>query len=237
MKLDIIYKWLLLLLVTIHFLALLLLFFCSRKQVNVDMCYDGQNLPHSAVNGEWLAQLTPQHDISFSDIKELVERSIVVRIKVLEERHDIHPLIKREYYLDHIFSIYRAEILEIYFIRKNTDFLPEIGRIIEFSQVKRIVGEVHRRNWFESIEPPTDIFPPVRLPVLVGDELVLFFSQIPSSFFLNPINGTYRYSPDKSIEGNRAFENVNEHNNLILTEEDLLRISEMFPMYQPNDES
>jgi hypothetical protein len=216
-----------LILLLISFIAFLLF---DNRPLYDPYYYDAQDLPQNAVNGKWLAQLTSQNDTGLHIVQQSAVKNTVVRVQILEERHEIHPYIEREYWLDHIFSIYCAEVLEIYtggvhFSARGLD----VGDTVEFAQIKRIAGR-DRQRWFEHTSPPTfigNMYSPVRLPISIDDELVVFLKNHPPRF-LNPINGVYRYSSQESSEGNRAFESVNEHNSLILTEEDLAYISEMF---------
>lgn len=180
--------------------------------------FDSQDLPPSAINGDWLAMLTP-HPTNRFGVERLAERGIVVRVRVLDESYDTLSHIVGDYFMFHLFSIYQAEVLEIYVNHLDFGiFTPDVGGTLEFSQIKRIVGRC-RENWFEAVSPPTNIFPPVRLPISEGDELVLFLSGLSSSrSVINPINGVYRYAPEQNTEGNRVFESLNEHCGLVLTE-------------------
>jgi hypothetical protein len=221
--------------VALSLLGFFALYFLSSRDPYARL-FDSQDLPPGAVNGEWLEILTPwfeihspQYAATIEGIEKLAELGIVVRVRVLEERHDTLGNIRSEYYWNHLFSIYAAEVLEVYANQRN--FFGEIeyiGERLEFAQIQRIVGRC-RERWFDpSFAKPVPSFapfPPARVPIETGDELILFLSNNRRPF-LNPFNGVYRYSPEQSAEGNRVFINVNEHNDLILTEADLLRLRE-----------
>jgi hypothetical protein len=214
----------------LYFASLLFLIFHRANQPHNDPyanLHDSQDLPSRAIDGTWLASLT-SHTPSLAGGEWTSTQNFFARVKVLEERHDTHPHIRHEYYYDHIFSIYRAEVLEIYDIRSDLwVYPPEVGEIMEFAQIKRIVGR-ERERWFEFLGPPTNLFPPVRVPVFEGDKLILRLSGLNRPQFLNPVSGAYRYSPEQSTQGNRVFESLNKHCGLVLTEMELARISEMF---------
>jgi hypothetical protein len=148
-----------------------------------------------------------------------------VRVKVLDNGRETIAPFRSEYYLEHKFSKYQAEILEIYV--NSPRGVLEHERTVEFAQIRRIVGPC-RESMFtddEDYVPYSVLFPTVRVPINKGDELVLFLGSPPR--ILNPFNGAYRYCPKESTEENRAFVSINEYNDLILTETDLIRFREI----------
>jgi len=191
--------------------------------------FDSQDLPPGAVNGEWLELKTSRYDTTLSGIEKLSKTSIVVRVRVTGERRDRHTTVTGQYYWNHLFSFYAADVLEVY--TKHYDSFGEIVSMperLEFAQIQRIVEE-SRKRWFDPSfadpEPHFAPFPPVRVPINIGDELILFLNSRWQPIF-NPFNGAYRYCPETSTEENRAFVSVNEYNDLVLTESDLIRIRE-----------
>lgn len=115
-------------------------------------------------------------------------------------------------------------------------------------QLWRIQRDQRRRG---SFTPNRTLVYDTWIPLSVGDDLILFLvygwwplhSVIPHTvrvagqgsswlshyFISNPIQGAYRYTPAELRGGdeNFAFEPVNPHNNLILTQADLLRFREL----------
>ncbi|MCL2456077.1 MAG: hypothetical protein FWD19_00840 [Defluviitaleaceae bacterium] len=191
--------------------------------------FDSQDLPPRAVDGTWLEAITAKRDTTLSGVEKLAERNVIVRVKVLDNGREIIKPFRSEYYMEHEFSKYQAEILEIYVNtpERFTRHIREDKKTIEFAQIKRIVGQSRERVFTddEDFVPDGILFPSVRVPIEKGDELVLFFGSPPR--ILDPFNGAYRYCPEKSTEENRAFVSVNEYNDLILTEADLIRIREL----------
>jgi len=204
-------KILIILFLTLVFLSIAMLIIRSRLL----------GLPSGAVNGEWSARaVAEQHPIIADSFEQLLEiKPDVVRVRVLNSRSESIPILQREFNVNHIFTIYEIEVLEVY--RGNMD----TGKIVEIMQVERLRG----RNLisFNFFRPQH-----IRIPISVGCEYILFFSYTSRiiqlwPYQVHPIQGIYHYTPEYMRAGynNWTFESVNEHNNLVLTERDLLRIS------------
>ena len=124
-----------------------------------------------------------------------------------------------------------------------------VGDIIEVRQIKKYGCHTYRgRNASGIFEPSeVDLVHRTWVPFSIGDDLILFlgaemhlnrptgWQEIPIEEWSynwihyrvqNPIQGVYYYTPEELRGGqeNWVFEPVNPHNNLTLTEADLLMI-------------
>jgi len=187
-------------------------------------------LPLGATNGEWAARFISERYLYLpSSIDELATRfPYIVRVEVYSARDETPHTDLR-----HIFTVYNLRVLEVY----SGDV--EIGEILTAMQIKRLVGS-ERMLWAEPTffrEAGENPLRPefIRNSIYVGEELILFLPFIRIGWDLlshwpqrlPTVQGLYRYTPPEVRAGheNWVFESVNEHNNLVLTEKDLLRIA------------
>lgn|GEM_PF-3741518 len=181
------------------------------------------DMPPGAINGEWLRrskeQVAERNPEIFDRCHYVLAEQIVIRIQVLSE--EVEPF---RHYWDEpgmlrfrttLFSLYTAEILEVY----TASRLFSVGDTMEFAQMQRYVGGGDRGR----------IRRRVRLPISEGDELVLILSSIrphsPQGLFLLPETFTEGYRIERN--GYTRFETIFPYSQFALTEQDLLRISEI----------
>ena len=202
-----------------------------------------QDLPSGAVNGEWSIQAL-ESGISMSEsIEQLATRvEYVVRAKIIDERYRVVNNGPVGYRVPYLYSIYELQILDVY----KGDVA--VGDIIAISQ--RAMTWRQTENYSDEYGFLREGQMYIRLPLEVGDDLILFlsfvetFSQgetgiilttpgsgvIPPSdktnmWIFNRVQGIYRYTPQELRDNdNWVFEPVNPHNNLVLTEADLQQL-------------
>jgi len=198
------------------------------------------DLPSGAVNGEWSIQALESGFSMSEGIDQLAARvEYVVRVEIIDERYKVINTGPARYRNPHLYSIYKLQILDVY--KGNV----AIGDVIEISQR----AMTWRRPESYSDEQRGYHFAYIRLPLEVGDDLILFLSFIetfhqsetgsalitggsiiiPSDktnmWIFNRVQGIYRYTPQELRDNdNWVFEPVNPHNNLVLTESDLQQL-------------
>lgn len=190
------------------------------------------DLPQEAVNGEWSEiVVTERIGTIHNSIYELEEASThVVRAEIVSVRNRV-MYAGLDYPHPRVYSIYRLNIQCVYSGEIDEDSQIEIMQIKRLRRHCLIVLG-HNRSADRWDSRPHFI----RIPLSVGDELILFLRHINRPFNLpldelwsfHPIQGIYRYTPLEYRENhdNWAFESVNYHNNLTLTVADLKRIKE-----------
>jgi len=195
-------------------------------------------LPIGAANGEWSAQAVEQgHPSLFDSIDEMtvVSRRVVRGeiIGITQERIALpygERLGRPAPNTNHVYTVYQFKVLEIYRELEHIRGWFPIGEVLNIAQVSRL----ENTNTFPPNYPDDVPVHYIRLPLHVGDELILFidnhwppllsYQRIAFTAF-HPIQGAYRYTSKEHRTGdNWIFESVNEHNNLVLTEQDLERI-------------
>jgi len=203
-----------------------------------------RDLPRGALNGEWAAwAVTEGHPRLADSIEDLSSQSrYIVRVRIIDEREEALGWggTARVY---NLYSIYQLEILDVYKgnmpVGDNMEFMQFYRRAAVVLEQRQFTTGERRPRYRRPTKPPTtvDEIPLgfIRLSFEVGDELILFLGgsamgiRSRPSMLLNPIQGAYRYTPQELRTGeNWIFESINEHNNLTLTEADLLLIRERF---------
>ena len=177
------------------------------------------DLPKGAVNGEWSAMAVAEgHPGLFENIEELTRRAVhVIAVEVLDKRTE--AALQRDLYVDHLFTVYTVKVLEVYKGRLKREDIWSI------KQIERLEGDSRQKV----MQYDNVILRYIRVPISIGDKLILFIDDPwGRSSLLRTVQGIYRYTPAEVRAGhdNWVFESVNEHNNLIFTEADLLRIIE-----------
>ena len=200
-----------------------------------------RNLPPGATNGRWSARIVGGVPHEPHDLERIIQRNMnVVRVEVLSEnRWNIFRFRSGHITYRDIHSVYDVKILDVF---SGENF--EIGDVRDVHQIQRMVGE--SRSHFR----PTGFLRRttnydsrwVRIPINIGDDLILVlnYDDIGWRFMpltLDTIWGVYRYKPQEARNDyvNWAFEPVNQHNNLILTEEDLWWLKERRELSVSND--
>jgi len=208
------------------------LFLLSRPSTppNEIQFYD---LPAGAIDGTWSSKAVSDGRNLNNNIERLTLRSsYIVRAKIIDERYEVVTDSWHVPSVPILYSFYRLKVLDV--------FKGEIGvgSYIEISQIKGTRNPVNRyrcsMDGYVRIEF-------IRVPLNVGDDLILFLRYVNKSIVstdetsrdtmtvgrFHPIQGVYHYTPLKErTHDNWVFESVNEHNNLVLTEADLLWILE-----------
>jgi len=174
-----------------------------------------------------------EHSRLFGSIEEMSSSAdIVVKVEIIEERHEIHSMGDSVLTEDE-YSVYRMEVLQVY---KGH---ARVGAVIEMLQFNRLQVEgrfssAPDMHGFD-IGHTQDDWPYrfsidlIRLPLQEGEQLILFLnSQVGLSytflyatiryglgntyFLANPIQAAFRYP---------SLESVNNYNNVSLTQDDL----------------
>jgi len=209
----------------------MLFFFSSIRRANVVVFHD---MPLGAVNGEWSAQIIAEGGGLNNDIEQLASHvSNVVRAEIIAVRDETVSIGGDPHHkMPYIYSFYSLRVIDIF----KGDV--EIDDIIEISQIRKR-GFTRQMHWPENPQVQVEY---IRLSLEVGDDLILFINPVEASRFrggmtiedveftwiFDRIQGIYRYTPAniRTAHDNWVFESVNEHNNLTLTEMDLLQILE-----------
>ncbi|MCL2357754.1 MAG: hypothetical protein FWC70_11505 [Defluviitaleaceae bacterium] len=193
--------------------------------------------PPGALNGEWSASLVAAgHRSLVSCTDELAsDADAVIRAEITGRSYEIINIGLPGYRSPYQYTVYQLRVLDVY----KGDI--EIFDIIETLQLKRR-------------SRPTGVYSmnmqQIRLPLETGDDLILFLNfyevyfspgttDLASRFALsdreqmwtfNPIQGVYCYAPAniRAGYGDWTFKSINAHNNLTLSEQDLLRIAERY---------
>jgi len=193
-----------------------------------------RDLPLGATNGDWSAKaVRTGHPHLFYSIEHLAERvPNILRVQVISSS-DRMLFSARGPEWRHVFTVYTLRVLDVF----KGDIEKE--SYIEARQIRSIAMGDDRRRGRTHILPKEayhfgrDYPSYIRIPIEIEDDLILFlhdprrsegFPAIPPRILT--IQGVYRYTP-KEVRvryDNWMFESVNEHNNLILTEKDLLQI-------------
>jgi hypothetical protein len=185
--------------------------------------------PSAASNGEWAERaITEGHKTLRDSLEQLKNHSThVVRAEIISERTEIIYYGKPGYQVPHVYSVYRLKILDVFMGEAKE------GEYIEILQGKR---RQHRfcPNAYENRDVNLIDADFIRLPLSVGDDLILFLQYHENAFFItvdeywhfNTLQGLYYYTPAeiRAECENWVFESVNEYNNLVFTEADLLRL-------------
>jgi len=185
------------------------------------------DLPLGATNGEWSERAVADGRELLESIEARSDRGRgVIKGEILSER-DERLMLFTDGGPHNLHTVYEVKVLYTY--RGNF----ETGDIIEIQQISQLCGQRQRIAGYPDGYISVRY---IRLPLYVGDDLIIFLSDWPQVVTLNrrntlsfhSIQGLYRYTPLELRDNsdNWIFESVNEHNNLTLTEADLKHIRE-----------
>ncbi|MCL2357755.1 MAG: hypothetical protein FWC70_11510 [Defluviitaleaceae bacterium] len=185
------------------------------------------DLPDESINGEWSARAVEAgYRRLHNNIDELGQSSShVVRGEIVSVRNRV-VYAGIDYPVPAVHSFYRLKVSDVYMGNIEQDI------IIKIMQIKRLTDGGMSSLRHSTADGGFNVNM-IRLPLSVGDDLILFLTLAEYHFFLNlnelwrfnSIQGVYRYAPENIRAGcdNWVFESVNAHNNLTLTVADLRR--------------
>ena len=224
---------LLLILFMFHLTRLFMAIYFSNHNNIANITF--HDIPIGATNGEWTALAVAEGIGVHENIEQLVSSvSYIIRGEIIDQKErGVGIGLPADRMIAYVYSFYLIRVTEVFAGG------IEVGDIIEVSQRKST-----RRPTTPYRRPHTGVIQTeyIRLPLQIGDDLILFLNFVESFttdfgesinsmtniWTFNRIQGIYRYAPAdiRDMYDNWVFENVNEHNNLVLTESTLQHIIE-----------
>jgi hypothetical protein len=218
------------------------------------LSYTGfRDLPTGATNGEWAAKAVAENNKHLRESHDGFA-GIIVRAEIIDERHEVFS-VGDSVPTNHLYSLHQIKVLDVYNGEVEAGDILDVRQIEKLESIRRRRLWNMQRGQGREGRPPSDweMVYETFVPLSIGDDLILFLVETfplsnvvtPREFaggqsvvtlthnspysISNPIQGVYRYTPQELRGGdeNFAFEPVNPHNNLILTEADLLRFMQM----------